>query len=105
MKKLLAPAAALILLTGCASPTSEDATMDACDTFAYYLEDAESPEQMDRATTVEQIGVELEGKPAPDARITDAVDVMERTVDGSESAWVMGADMMAAACMDLGWES
>lgn len=85
---------------------SETTTNDACDAFAYYLQKSNNGAAgMDRKTTVEQINVELKDKPAPDARITDALDVMNRLQDKSAEAWVMGADMFAAACMDLGWEA
>lgn len=79
--------------------------MAACDAFAHYLREADGdPAAMDRETTVEQVGVEVEDGPAPDQRITDALEVLGNTVEGPADAWLIGADMFAAACMDLGWE-
>lgn len=101
-------AAAALTLAGCSSSpaTSQDVSMAACDAFAHYLRGADGdPTAMDRATTVEQVAVELEDGPAPDERITDALEVMRRTVEGPADAWLIGADMFAAACMDLGWEA
>lgn len=87
---------------------SSDPNLEACDAFAYYLQDAGTVDAMDRATTADQVRYELHEKQPdsdiePDAMIDTGLGDMENTVDGNDTAWTMAADTMAAACMDYGW--
>jgi hypothetical protein len=100
-----APVLALTLaLTGCSG--SEDPNLAACDALAYYIQEADSPETMDRETTIDQVRFELlEEQPDADVdeMIASGLTTLEAGVDANDSAWALATDTMATACFDYGW--
>jgi hypothetical protein len=78
----------------------DDAGEFACDDFARDYQSAQtSSARIDLANKV--------NKWAPKSgtdRIADSAIVLARAAEGSASAWQLGADTFAQACLDAGWK-
>lgn len=102
-------AAALLALTACSSESDEPADpkkLDnsaslACDDFATGYKAAQTRDaRVDLANKVNKWA-----QSSVTNGIADNATVLARASEGSSSAWQIGADSFAQACLDAGWKS
>lgn len=80
----------------------DDAGQRACDDFAHGYNDGANTktERLDLAHKVNE-----SARGSKTDRIADTGHVLANGANGSASAWQLGADTFAQACLDAGWKA